>query len=251
MALEVDPIRLTQEQEDAALLYLPGSFALNIGPHDWRRNAIASTVTAYAEHYKIQTAPRLPDTRRRLEQVRAMAKALEKLATAEDVRQFLSMAAIDYSTESKTDAALGGVRQIAKWCAESENYIGRLLQQEKEATARGQTGYGANRGNPASRVLIHNLALAWLHAFGVPPAKTLRQLNRRGDVTDNKFCGFVRFIAAAMRANLTATQRRQLRGIGLELKTLADEGNDKVVRNHLVMFWKRIEAGSRKKQPQK
>lgn len=239
MALEVDPIRLTQEQEDAALLLLAGSFVLNFGPHDWRRAAIASAVSGYAEHYKIQTAPRLPETRRRLERLRATAKAFEKMATAEDVRQYLGMAAIDYATENKVGAALGGARDIAKWCAESESYIRRLLEAEKAATKRGQKGYGANRGNPSSRVLIHNLALAWLHSYGVPPAKTLG--------SSNKFFGFVRFIALAMIANLTTQQRRQLRGIERELKILALEKNDKVVRNHLVIFWKRIEEGNRKK----
>lgn len=243
MALEVDQIRLTQEQEDAALLHLSGSFVLNFGPHDWRRGAIASTVSEYTEHYKIQTAPRLPATRRRLERLRAATKALEKMATAEDVRQFLSMAAIDYSTESKTDAALGGVRQIAKWCAESEGYIGRLLEQEQAATARGQTGYGANRGKPASRVLIHNLALAWLQAHGAPPAKTIRQKGRPLlKQSRNKFVEFVRFIAEAMLENLNQ-ERRQLRGIkrGIEreLKILARE---KVVIHHLDLFWKRLEA---------
>jgi len=90
-----------------------------------------------------------------------------------------------------------------------------------------------SRGKSSARVLVHRLALAWLHARKQPPGRGYDPINSRAD---GPFIRFASRFVEIMRLNVPPSLRTQLPTIDRELNALTPDA----IRGHLRLFLRRL-----------
>ena len=96
-----------------------------------------------------------------------------------------------------------------------------------------------NRGKSAARVLVHRLALAWLHARKHPPGAGYDAINMRAE---GPFIRFASRFVELLKLNVPLSLKTQLPTIDQEL----DDLTPGAIRGHVRLFLRRLRNPKRK-----
>jgi hypothetical protein len=245
----IKPLRLTNKHLDD-LTATMGVIDAQSGSERVRRS-LSEAAEYFTSSLWLQEAPALSKVERELRQIATSARKLSRLVLNDPsnthqmtyaIRGWLHMAADEYG------ARVGRPPEIDRyaipwnyWSAcklpsilQSIDLLEHLaelaaLQVRRELAGKSKgSAFGAAK-REAMRVLVHRLALAWLHAKGTPPGDGTDAYNK--GKASGPFIRFAHRFISILRKVVTEEQRRYLPTIDDELSVTPD-----MIRAHLRVF---------------
>ena len=242
---QFERIRLTNEQISELLALLGGTEEPE--PRNYSRRQLVEAAEYYCDSLWHQETISPSVAAKKLSNVCSGARKLlnsfddSSLQTRLYVQSFMRIAAEKYGhqvmstterrgwdipwnfwTACRLPSAVQSVELLEHWAEMAKE----MLQPDIGKSKR-------NRGKSAARVLIHRLALAWLHARRRPPGAGYDTINSKAD---GPFIRFASRFVELLRLNVPPSLRTQLPTIDHELSTLTPGA----IRGHLRLFLKRL-----------
>lgn len=178
-----------------------------------------------------QNYPSNSQIEKSLEKIESAAARLRASLLNPLTTPYMRLAAGDVAEDDRTlSTAVVEVENLGRWSKEAREEIGRSDEGERSADAE-RKPKGKPRGRAkrmAMRVLIHRLALLWLHTHkGTPPTVSVK----KDGSSSGQFIRFAQSYIKAMRKQTTSEHRRYAGNIDKELDVSAD-----AIVSHLKIF---------------
>lgn len=229
--VDVPEHRFTEDQT-AELIKLLGTNAANLPTMQGK--GLLDPAGWFLRSLVLQNYPPSSQIDKSLEQIESAASRLRRNLSNPLVWPYMRMAAGDIVEDDHTlDTAVAAVENLRRWSQEARGIVRR--NDETKRKDRPTKGKGKSKGLPkrsAMRVLIHRLALLWMHTHkGIRPTVSV---NRDG-TSGGKFIRFAQSYIKAMRNQTTDKHRRHAGNIEEELNVTAN-----AIASHLRFFLARL-----------